>query len=335
MSENPLVSVEVLHGGQVWLVRIERSEVRNCVNRETAKALFRWFRDFDRDPVAKCAVFASSEGVFCAGYDLSEVSKTSSDDLLADVRNFEGVEKGVEGAPKGSSLKGATGDGGDGETGGGDGQKKSHGLHVLGPMGPSRMMLTKPVIAAVEGFAVAGGLELCCWCDLVVSHSSCSFGVLCRRFGVPLIDGGTTRLAKIVGRNRALEMILLGRSYSGQTMHEWGLVNFLVPSPDEVLSKAIETAVEMCSLPQICLRSDLRSHKLFGFAPEDFAMSSLRGEFELGMAAVRAGETAEGASRFSKGRVGRHGSSLTLSKEGVSWSGHRGGGVLYPGRGKL
>lgn len=171
-----------------------------------------------------------------------------------------------------------------------------------GPLGCTRMLLGKPVIAAVEGFAVAGGLELALWADLRVASPDATFGVYCRRWGVPLVDGGTVRLPRLIGHSRALDMILTGRAVSGQEAHDWGLVNRLAPS-GEVLHAATELAHELAALPQICLRSDrLSSYEQWGLPLVD----ALANETRLGLGPIRAGETQAGAARFAEG-AGRHG----------------------------
>ncbi|MEE2767841.1 MAG: crotonase/enoyl-CoA hydratase family protein [Actinomycetota bacterium] len=173
-----------------------------------------------------------------------------------------------------------------------------------GPMGPTRLLLDKPVIAAVEGHAVAGGLELALWCDLRVAAQDSVFGVFCRRWGVPLVDGGTVRLTRLIGQSRATDLILTGRPVGGEEAFEIGLVNRLT-GPGAALGVAQGLAAELADLPQICLRSDLRSTKeQWGL---NLAEALLR-ETELGMATIRTGETTEGAARFSAG-AGRHGES--------------------------
>ena len=153
-----------------------------------------------------------------------------------------------------------------------------------GPMGPSRMLLGKPVIAAVEGFAVAGGLELALWCDMRVAAEDAVFGVYCRRWGVPLIDGGTIRLTRLVGHSHALDLILTGRGVAGD--------------------EARALAKQLAAFPQRCLRSDrLSSYRQWELPLEQ----ALRVETELGLEVIRSGETLEGATRFAKG-AGRHGS---------------------------
>ncbi|MCC6338903.1 MAG: crotonase/enoyl-CoA hydratase family protein [Acidimicrobiia bacterium] len=171
-----------------------------------------------------------------------------------------------------------------------------------GPMGPSRLLLDKPVVAAVEGHAVAGGLELALWCDLRVAARDAVFGVFCRRWGVPLIDGGTVRLPRLIGHSHALDLILTGRGVSGDEARTMGLANRLV-EPGGALDAAVELARELAALPPGCLRSDRRSSYEQWALPLDAA---LRREYELGLETIRSGETLEGAQRFAGG-AGRHG----------------------------
>ncbi len=171
-----------------------------------------------------------------------------------------------------------------------------------GPMGPTRMSLSKPVIAAVSGYAVAGGLELACWCDLRVAERSARFGVFCRRFGVPLVDGGTQRLPRMIGMSRALDMIITGREVTAEEAHTMGLVNYLVDD-GESRNEAERLARRIAELPQICLRSDREA--LYRGFDRDF-QEALKLEFNLGLKVIKSGETRDGALRFSGGE-GRHG----------------------------
>jgi enoyl-CoA hydratase len=173
-----------------------------------------------------------------------------------------------------------------------------------GPMGPSRMLLSKPVIAAVEGFAVAGGLELAVWCDLRVAARDAVFGVFCRRWGVPLVDGGTVRLARMLGHSHALDLILTGRGVSGEEAQRMGLANRLV-EPGRALAEALSLAKELAAFPQRCLRSDRLSSYRQWALPLDAALLE---EARLGREVIRSGETREGAERFAAG-AGRHGGS--------------------------
>lgn len=175
-------------------------------------------------------------------------------------------------------------------------------LDGAGPMGPTRMVLDKPVIAAVEGYAVAGGIELAAWCDLRVAASDAVFGVFCRKWGVPLVDGGTIRLTRLLGQSNATDLILTGRGVSGEEAERMGLVNRLV-EPGQALAAAVDLAHELAALPQTCLRSDLRSSREQWDLPLETA---IRNETELGLETIRSGETRAGAARFAAGK-GRHG----------------------------
>jgi enoyl-CoA hydratase len=171
-----------------------------------------------------------------------------------------------------------------------------------GPMGPSRMLLSKPVIAAVEGYAVAGGLELALWCDLRVAARDAVFGVFCRRWGVPLVDGGTVRLPRLIGHSHALDLILTGRGVSGDEAQRMGLANRLTETGDAQRA-AIELAHELSALPQTCLREDrASSYEQWGLGLDD----AIQVELAHGLRVLRSGESLAGATRFASG-VGRHG----------------------------
>ncbi len=193
----------------------------------------------------------------------------------------------------GADLKGITD---------GRGNRVDRDVSLDGPMGPTRMLLTKPVIAAVEGFAVAGGLELAVWCDLRVAAVDAVFGVYCRRWGVPLVDGGTVRLPRLIGHSHALDLILTGRGVSGDEAVRMGLVNRSVPT-GTALEAAVALAKELAQLPQGCMRRDRQS------SYDQWSLdlpTALAHETELGLATIASGETLAGASRFASGE-GRHG----------------------------
>ncbi len=174
-----------------------------------------------------------------------------------------------------------------------------------GPMGPSRMLLSKPVIAAISGYAVAGGMELALWCDLRVVERSAVFGIFCRRFGVPLIDGGTIRLPRLIGLSRALDLILTGRPVLAEEAFNMGLANRLVPD-GQALTEALALARVLSRFPQQCMRNDRRS------AYEQFGMSldeALNNEFAWGEKTIQSGETFGGAAQFAQG-AGRGGQPL-------------------------
>ena len=171
-----------------------------------------------------------------------------------------------------------------------------------GPMGPTRMALTKPVIAAVSGYCVAGGLELALWCDLRVADASAVFGVFCRRFGVPLIDGGTVRLPRLIGASRAMDMILTGRPVAADEALAFGLANRVVPT-GQALAAAEALALQLAAFPQACLRGDRASACQQWGLDEPAALAA---EFQHGLATLQSGETRAGATRFGGG-AGRHG----------------------------
>jgi enoyl-CoA hydratase len=190
------------------------------------------------------------------------------------------------------------------QIGSGNGNRVERDVSLDGPLGPTRMLLDKPVIAAVEGYAVAGGLELALWCDLRIAASDATFGVFCRRWGVPLVDGGTIRLPRLIGHSYAMDMILTGRGVSGEEAYRIGLANRLV-AHGTTLEAAVKLAEEIAALPQQCLRTDRRS------SYEQWGMpfgEALRNETELGLATIFSGETQAGAARFAAGE-GRHGAS--------------------------
>lgn len=255
MSNKPKVRTETID--RTLVVEIDRPEVRNAVDAETARLLHEAFTDFDADTTLDFAILTGSQGHFCAGADLH---------ALAD--------------EAGSRVT----------------------LDGPGPMGPTRMSLTKPVIAAIEGYAVAGGIELALWCDLRVAAADATLGVFCRRLGVPLVDGGTVRLPRLVGHSRAMDLILTGRGVGAEEAELMGLVNRVTESGG-ALDGALKLATEIAAHPQVCMRNDRRS------VLEQWDLSeadALVNETRLGLSTIGSGETAEGAGRFSLGE-GRHG----------------------------
>lgn len=186
---------------------------------------------------------------------------------------------------------------------GGANSVSTEGLGSLGPMGPTRLRLSKPVIAAIEGHAVAGGLELALWCDLRVMAADAVFGIFCRRFGVPLVDLGTVRLPRLIGESRAMDLILTGRPVDAEEALAIGLANRVVP-PGGALDAAVALARTLAGFPQLCLRND----RLSAIEQWDLdAEAALRNETARGLATIRSGETLSGAGRFASGE-GRGGS---------------------------
>lgn len=176
------------------------------------------------------------------------------------------------------------------------------GIDTFAPMGPTRLRLSKPVIAAIEGHAVAGGAELALWCDLRVMAETATFGIFCRRFGVPLVDLGTIRLPRLIGHSRAMDLILTGRAVDAHEAHAIGLANRIAPH-GQALNIAKQLAHQLAALPQRCLRNDRLS------AIEQWNLdeaAAIDNEVARGLDTIRSGETAAGAARFTGGQ-GRHG----------------------------
>jgi enoyl-CoA hydratase len=248
------MAVQYKTDGAVATVTIDRPEVANAVNGETATRLVEAFERFDADDGLSVAILTGANGKFCAGGDLKAMQDGGSIAVTPD----------------------------------------GHG-----PLGPSRMMLSKPVIAAVEGSAVAGGLELALWCDLRVAARTAVFGVYCRRWGVPLCDGGTVRLPRLIGQSHALDMILTGRGVSGEEAYRIGLANRLCEA-GEALSVARALAEALAALPQTCLRSDRR----FAYEQWDLDLdAALRNETERGLDVIRSGEMFGGITGWRSGAV--------------------------------
>jgi enoyl-CoA hydratase len=265
------MTVRVEKNGFVWTVIHDRPEARNAMDPESADALTRAFLEFDADDGARVAVFYGEGGAFCAGWDLKYVSTLDPNDPLGE----------LDIPPAGPRGNG--------------------GGIPRGPLGPSRLELDKPVIAAIAGPAVAGGMELALWCDFRVMQEDAYLGVYCRRWGVPLIDGGTVRLPRIVGQGRALEIILTGRKVPAEECLRIGLCEYLVPN-GEVRAKAEELAHDIASFPPVCVRADRRSAiKSHGLSVRD----GLIQEWYNGREALVKDGVA-GAARFKSG-LGRHG----------------------------
>ncbi|MET0312039.1 MAG: crotonase/enoyl-CoA hydratase family protein [Burkholderiaceae bacterium] len=261
------VRVEKL--GEVTVVTLSRAQVRNAVDEATAHALHEAFIAFDDDPSARVAVFHGDHGFFCAGWDLQ-----------AGARHLR--ERGEETEPfPGLDFS-------------------AEDERPRGPMGPTRLLLGKPVIAAVAGAAVAGGMELALWCDMRVVEEDAYFGVYCRRFGVPLIDGGTVRLPRIVGMGRAMDLILTGRKVEAQEAFQMGLANRVVPRGMS-RAAAVELAQALCKFPQATMLADRES----AYRQWDLPLvEALHQEWRRGK--HRIGDGLKGAGRFASGE-GRHG----------------------------
>jgi enoyl-CoA hydratase len=260
------MTVRVERDGAVTTIIRSRVAARNAMDPASADALVEALLAFDRDPSQYVAVLWGEGGAFCAGWDLKYVSTLLEDGWLKSL-DFP----------------------------------KDGGPTPRGPLGPTRMQLGKPVIAAVAGPAVAGGMELALWCDLRVMEETAYFGVYCRRWGVPLIDGGTVRLPRIVGRGRALDIILTGRKVPAEECYRIGLCERLV-AHGESRRAAEALAHEIARFPQECMRADRRSVWLQEGLSE---REALRAEWTNSARIVEI-EGAAGAARFAAGK-GRHG----------------------------
>ncbi len=252
------------------MVTLNRPDVRNAVDSQTAQALHAAFLSFDADPGARVAVFLGAHGHFCAGWDLQAGAKMLADVGAHDVGAFSDLDF--------------------------DPNNKL----ALGPMGPSRLLLSKSVIAAVSGAAVAGGMELALWCDMRVMAQDAYFGVYCRRFGVPLIDGGTVRLPRLIGMGHAMDLILTGRKVEAGEALQMGLCNRVVPT-DQVLDAALMLARQLAAFPQRTMLAD----RMSAYTQWDLPLpQALHQEWERGKQCI--GEGMQGAARFASGQ-GRHG----------------------------
>jgi enoyl-CoA hydratase len=260
-------AVRVDKSGPVTTVILDRPEARNAVDPPAAAALVEAFAAFERDPDAAAAVLWGAGGAFCAGADLKHLAATGGGSWLEDLRLPPNASGGLP----------------------------------PGPMGPTRLELSKPVIAAIAGPAVAGGMELALWCDLRVLEESAYFGVYNRRWGVPLIDGGTVRLPRLIGQGRALDLILTGRQVLAAEAQAIGLCERVVPD-GTARQAAEELAREIARFPQLCMRVDRAAvHRQFGLPLRE----ALRQELDHGLAALER-EGLAGAARFAGGK-GRHG----------------------------
>lgn len=256
----------------VTVVTLSRPEVRNAVDSTTAHELHQAFVAFEQDPHAKVAVFHGAHGHFCAGWDLQY----------------------------GASLAQAAGDGAATADPFHELDFRPDDVHPPGPMGPSRLLLSKPVIAAVSGAAVAGGMELALWCDMRVMEEDAYFGVYCRRFGVPLIDGGTVRLPRLVGMGHAMDLILTGRKVESAQALAMGLANRVVPT-GQAREAAVALALQLARFPQQTMLAD----RLSAYRQWDLPLEqALHQEWQRGR--HRIGDGMQGAVRFASGE-GRHG----------------------------
>lgn len=268
--------VDIRQHGAIRVVTLNRADVRNAVDAATARALHTAFLAFDADEQARVAVFHGAHGHFCAGWDLQAGARMVQQGD-ADQPDQPDPLAGLAFSPDDCVPPGP-----------------------LGPMGPSRLLLSKPVIAAVSGAAVAGGMELALWCDMRVMEEDAYFGVYCRRFGVPLIDGGTVRLPRLIGMGHAMDLILTGRKVAAAEALQMGLCNRVVPR-GQGLAAALLLAEQLSRFPQKTMRAD----RMSAYTQWDLPLpQALHQEWERGKQCI--GEGLQGAVRFAGGG-GRHG----------------------------
>ena len=266
------MSVRIEKNQGVWTIIHSRPESKNAMDPDSADQLTKAFLEFNQNDEGKVAVFWGEGGAFCAGWDLKFASTLDTDDPLKDL-DIDLNDKVL----------------------------KDNNLMPRGPMGPSRLNLKKPVIGAIAGPAVAGGMELALWCDFRVMEVSSYLGVYCRRWGIPLIDGGTIRLPRIVGRGRALEIILTGRQVKAEECLNLGLCEY-ISANGHSRQKAEELAHQIARFPQTCVQADRKSV----YVQEGLPMiEALRQEWFNGKTALSE-EGLNGANNFKKG-FGRHG----------------------------
>lgn len=265
------MTITVNFQDSVTTITINRPERRNAVDPATARALYEAFLAFEVDPKAQVAILTGAGGAFCAGFDLKAAGAGESDDWLGSLDMAEDWTDPMA-------------------------------QPVPGPMGPTRLMLTKPVIAAIEGPVVAGGMELAAWCDMRMMAEGAVAGIYCRRWGVPLIDGGTVRLPRILGQGRATDLILTGRPLEADEALAMGFANRICPQ-GQALAIAQGIARDLTRFPQACMLADHLSARMH---PADLA-TGLRREW-VSAAAFKA-EGRAGAARFAagKGRAGDFG----------------------------
>lgn len=272
MTKSDLIAEDTISHPGITILTINRPHRKNAVDVWTANQLYEAILRFEADASQKVCIMNGDGNTFCAGADLHAVAGAQKEDAPDNMQPVAGRN--------------------------------------MGPMGPSRLAIQKPVICAVAGYAVAGGLELSLLADLRVAEEDAVFGVFCRRWGVPLIDGGTVRLQAIIGLGRAMDMILTGRAVGAQEALSMGLANRVVPK-GESLNHALSIARQLIAFPELCLNTDRRScyYSAFDARSLDDALAQ---EFNAGQRVVQA-EALAGAAKFSQG-FGRHGSFSNSSK---------------------
>jgi len=270
------ISLKKIFYNKIWIIKISRPEVANAIDFETSNELNNVFKDFNIDKNSLVAILSGKGKSFCSGADLRNISLEI--DLLK----------------KNNFIK--------------DENTKSKMNEISesndGPLGISRLMLDKPVIAAINGAAVAGGFELILWCDLRVTYRNCEMGIYCRKRGVPLIDGGTYRLQKLIGLSKAMDLILTGRKIDGNEGYSCGLINRIVDDKKNVMKEAKKLAIEICSKPQDCMRNDRQSLLENTYNGKNLNQK-IQTEFQLGLKSLNSNELKDAVNEYLKKKTNK------------------------------
>lgn len=281
------ISLKKTFQNKIWIIKISRPDVENAIDKQTATELNSVFKDFDSDKNSLVAILSGKGKSFCSGADLSNIA-AEIDSLKQNnfYLNFSENQQIQNQKNLNNSKINEISEKGD------------------GPLGVTRLVLNKPVIAAVNGPAVAGGFELLLWCDLRVAYGNCEMGFYCRKRGVPLIDGGTYRLQQLIGLSRAMDLVLTGRRIDGNEAFGWGLVNRICEDKWNVMREAKKLAVELCALPQDCLRNDRMSLLEIAYSAAD-SKGKVKVEFDYGIKSLRSNEMKEAVNEFLKKKTNK------------------------------
>lgn len=253
------ISLKKIKAEKIWIIKICRVETANSIDRETANELNSVFKDFDEDKVSLVAILTGKGKYFCSGADLNNIKN--------EIDNFNESKIEVQNPVKMNEIS----------------------ENNDGPLGITRFTLKKPVIAAINGPAVAGGFELILWCDLRVTYRNCEMGIYCRKRGVPLIDGATYRLQKLIGLSRSMDLILTGRRIDGNEGYSIGLINRIRESREGVMSEAKKLALEIIEFPQECMQND-RISLLKNTYENVHLKDMINTEYQCGIKSLKAAE---------------------------------------------
>jgi len=279
------ISLKKTSQNKIWIIKISRPEVENAIDRQTASELNSVFKDFDQDKTSLVAILSGKGKSFCSGADLRYIAAEIDDSLKQN--NYFLPEIAEDQQQNQNVLQ----------------QNQNLKMNEIsekgdGPLGISRLRLNKPVIASVNGPAVAGGFELLLWCDMRVSYRSCEMGIYCRKRGVPLIDGGTYRLQQLIGLSRAMDLVLTGRKIDGNEAFNWGLINRICDDKRNVMKEAKKLALELCALSQDCLRNDRLSLLENSYSCAKDLNGKAKIEFHYGLKSLRSNEMKAAIEKF-------------------------------------